>query len=81
MNFQSFFRGLARVGKTFRLEVGPVKAAGVPAILVAVTGLVIAGGIAAALSKSAGTLPETLREAQGLAKALRRADDPRHLNA
>jgi hypothetical protein len=70
------FRGISRVQETFTIEVGPVRATGVPAILVAVTGVVIAGGIAAVLSKSAGRLPETLREARGLAETLR-GDRPR----
>ena len=75
---KTFLRGLARVQETFQIEVGPIRASGVPAILVAVTGVVVAGGIASVLAKSAGRLPETLREARGLAETLR--SDQRRLN-
>jgi hypothetical protein len=71
VDFASFFKGVARVGKTFEIHVGPIHARGVPAILVGVTGIVIAGGIAGALVRSAPMLPETFREANGLAKTLR----------
>ncbi len=77
-SIKSLFRGLTKVMRSYRLEIGPVRATGVPAILVAVTGIVLAGGVAAALAKSAGRLPETLREAQGLATSLR--GPQRHLN-
>ena len=69
--FKEFFRGLARVTKTFQIEVGPIRASGVPAILVGVCGVVVAGGVTAVLAKNAGRLPETLREARGLAETLR----------
>jgi hypothetical protein len=61
---------MARVQRTFRLELGPFRASGVPAILVGVTGIVLASGITAALSKGAMRLPEALGEARGLAEAL-----------
>jgi hypothetical protein len=67
---KAFFRGLARTAKTFSLEIGPVRATGVPAILLGVTGIVLASGVTAALAKSANRLPETLSEARGLAEAL-----------
>jgi hypothetical protein len=67
---KAIFRGLARAAKTFTLEIGPVRATGVPAILLGVTGVVLASGITAALAKSANRLPETLSEARGLAEAL-----------
>lgn len=73
---KAFFRGVARTQKTFTIEIGTIRATGVPAILVAVTGVVVAGGIAAALSKNAGRLPETLQAARGLAETLR-GDRPR----
>ncbi|MGH7738176.1 MAG: hypothetical protein ACREMP_09970 [Candidatus Tyrphobacter sp.] len=69
---RAFFRGAARVGKTFEISVGPIQARGVPAILVGVTGIVIASGIAAMLAKSAERLPETLAEARGLMDSVRR---------
>ena len=75
---KSIFRGITHVQQTFSIEVGPVRATGVPAILVAVTGVVVASGVAAVLSKNAARLPETLREARGLAETLR--GDQRRLN-
>lgn len=71
VNFNKYFKGLARVTKTFSLELGPLKAQGVPALLVAVTGVVLAGGVAKALMQSSDRLPETLREARSLAQAIR----------
>lgn len=71
VNFNKYFKGLARVTKTFSLEIGPLKAQGVPAVLVAVTGVVLAGGVAKALMQSSDRLPETLREARSLAQAMR----------
>jgi hypothetical protein len=67
---RAFFRGVARAARTFTLEVGPLRATGVPAILLGVTGIVLASGVTAALAKSANRLPETLSEARGLAEAL-----------
>jgi hypothetical protein len=66
---KSVFRGIARVQDTFSIEIGPIRASGVPAILVAVTGIVLAAGIAR-------RLPETLHEAERLAQTLR-GDRPR----
>jgi hypothetical protein len=80
VNLASILKALSKVTRTFTIEIGDFKATGVPAILVGVTGVVLAGGVAAALSRSAAHLPETLREAQGLAKALRR-DEPSRLNS
>jgi hypothetical protein len=74
---RAFFRGFARVQRTFTIEIGPIRASGVPAILVGVSGIVIAGGITAALSKGATRLPEALGEARGLAEALTAGRSPR----
>jgi len=68
---KAVFKGIARTQQTFSIEVGPVRATGVPAILVGVAGVVFASGIAAMLSRNAARLPETLHEARGLAEALR----------
>lgn len=68
---KSVLRGIARVQETFTLEIGPVRATGVPAILLAATGIVLAAGIAR-------RLPETLHEAERLAQTLR--GDQRRLN-
>lgn len=68
--FAALTRGLARVQKTFTIEVGPIKATGIPAVLLGVTGIVLAGGVTAALSRSASRLPETLDAARELASAI-----------
>lgn len=68
--FVAFTRGIARVQKTFTLEIGPLKATGIPAVLLGVTGIVLAGGVTAALSRSASRLPETLDAARQLATAI-----------
>jgi hypothetical protein len=77
VNTKGFFRGLARLVREFRIEIGPIRAQGPPAILVAVTGVVLASGVAAALARSAPQLPETLREANVLARTLRGLEPPR----
>jgi hypothetical protein len=68
--FRAIFRGIARMQKAFTLDLGPLRATGVPAILLGVTGVVLASGITAALSKVAPRLPETLGEARGLMEAI-----------
>jgi hypothetical protein len=67
---RAVFRGLARLQKTFSIEVGPLRATGMPALLLGVSSIVLASGITAALAKSATRLPETLGEARGLAEAV-----------
>ncbi|MBV8067202.1 MAG: hypothetical protein JO113_04430 [Candidatus Eremiobacteraeota bacterium] len=76
-SLRAFFRGLARVQKAFVLEIGPLRASGVPAILVGVAGVVLASGVTAALAKGATRLPEALGEARGLADALNASRSPR----
>jgi hypothetical protein len=71
VNLNKYFKSLAKVTKTFSLEVGPLRATGVPAVLVGVTGLVLAAGVARSLMQNADHLPETLREARSLALAMR----------
>lgn len=75
-NLAAFFRGLARLQRSFTLEIGPLRARGMPAILIGVTGVVLASGVTVALSKGATRLPETLGEARGLADAMN-AGSPR----
>ncbi|HEV3195726.1 MAG TPA: hypothetical protein VGZ06_06270 [Candidatus Cybelea sp.] len=67
---RAFFRGLARLQRSFTIEIGPIRASGAPAILLGVTGIILASGVTAALTKGATRLPETLGEARGLAEAL-----------
>jgi hypothetical protein len=74
---RAFFRGVARLNRTFTIEVGPLRATGVPAILIGVTGIVLAGGITAALARGSTRLPEALGEARGLAEALNAGGSPR----
>ncbi len=57
--------------ESLEIHLGPIHARGVPAILVGVTGIVVASGIASMLAKSAERLPETLREARGLSDSIR----------
>lgn len=73
---RAIFRGIARVQQSFSIEIGPLRASGAPAILLGVTGIILASGVTAALSKGATRLPETLGEARGLADALN-AGSPR----
>jgi hypothetical protein len=56
--------------RSFTIEIGPIRASGAPAILLGVTGIILASGVTAALTKGATRLPETLGEARGLAEAL-----------
>ncbi len=70
------FRGMGRVQESFEIHIGPIHARGVPAILVGVTGIVVAAGITAMLAKSAERLPETLREARGLSDSIRGTRHP-----
>jgi len=68
---RTVFRGIAKTSKTYTLQLGPLRATGLPALLAAVAGVVVAGGVAALLARSGGRLPETLSEARGLAESLR----------
>ena len=56
--------------RTFHIEVGPVRASGVPAVLIGVAGIILARGVTSALMQNAPRLPETLGEARGLAEAM-----------
>lgn len=69
-SIKAFLRGAARLQESFTIQFGSLRATGVPAILLAVSGVVIASGITNALNKSANRLPEALGEARGLAEAL-----------
>lgn len=71
VSFAKYLKALARVTKTFSIEAGPFRAQGVPAVLVAATGIVAAAGVARALVRSSDRLPETLSEARALVQTLR----------
>ena len=74
---RAFLRGIARLQRTFTIEIGPLRATGVPAVLIGVTGIVLASGVTVALSKGSTRLPEALGEARGLAEALHGGASPR----
>lgn len=76
-SLRAFLRGVARLQKTFTIQIGPVRASGVPAILLGVTGVVLASGVTAALARGANRLPETLGQARDLADALNAGRSPR----
>ncbi len=65
------YRDLARVTKTFRLELGPLRARGVPAILLGVSSVVAAAGFARLLAENPAALSETIREATRFMRVLR----------
>jgi hypothetical protein len=67
---KAFLRGVARVQRSFQIEVGPVRASGVPAIMIGVAGIVLARGVASVLTQNATRMHETLGEARGLAEAM-----------
>jgi hypothetical protein len=63
----------ARVLRASRLRIGPVKAMGVPSILIGVAGIILAVGVSRSLGTIAPMLPETLREMKSLVDAGRDA--------
>jgi hypothetical protein len=65
------YRDLARVTKTFRLEFGPLRARGVPAILLGISSVVAAAGFARLLAENPTALSETIREATRFMGVLR----------
>ncbi|MGA3037879.1 MAG: hypothetical protein ABSE64_10420 [Vulcanimicrobiaceae bacterium] len=65
--------------KTFRLEIGPLKARGVPAILLGSAAIVASAGFARLLVQNPAVLSETIREATRFVGVLR-GDTPRQLN-
>lgn len=73
------FRDLSRVTKTFRLELGPLKARGVPAVLLGSAAIVAAAGFARLLANNPTALTETIREATRFVGMLR-GEAQRQLN-
>ena len=59
--------------RAFRIRVGPVRAMGVPAILIGVAGIILAAGVSRSFATIAPKLPETLRELKSLVDAGRDA--------
>ena len=64
-------KNLARVTKTFKLEVGSLRAQGIPAVLLGAAAVVLAAGVSRTLVNATPSLPEAFREARGLLGALR----------
>jgi hypothetical protein len=60
------FRDFVRLAKTAKLSFGDFRASGPPAVIIALSGLVLAGGLARALVAGAASLPEALREGRAL---------------
>ena len=57
------FRDIVRMTKSHRLELGPLRARGVPAILLGSAAIVAAAGFARLLAQNPAALSETIREA------------------
>lgn len=60
------FKQAARLARAFRIEYRDFKATGAPAVIISVTGLVVAAGLMRALREAAPMVPETLREVRAL---------------
>jgi hypothetical protein len=63
----------ARVLRASRIRFGGVRAVGVPAILIGVSGVIMAAGLSRSFRAIAPMLPETLRELKSLVDAGRDA--------
>lgn len=59
-------RDLRFLVKNAKISYGGFSARGLPAIIVSLSGLVLAGGIARAIACSASSLPETFREGRSM---------------
>ena len=64
-------RDVARIVRSFKLKAGLLEAEGVPAVILASAGIVLAVGAVRAIDRNAPVLPEAFREAKGLLEALR----------
>ena len=62
--------------KMFRFEIGPLRARGVPAILLGVSSIITSVGLARLLAENPSALTETIREATRFLGVLR-SDVPR----
>ena len=63
---RALFRGLAKLADTYEIEIGPLHARGIPAILLGSAAITLAAGAAGMLMRAGDRMPETLREARGL---------------
>ena len=66
----------ARVLRASKLRFGSFRAQGVPAILLGVSGIIVAAGAARILFAATPMLPEVLRETKSLLEATRRDPKP-----
>ncbi len=66
---------MARVARTFKMEIGGFRAQGAPAVIAAVCGLTFVAGFVRAINQNAAMLPDTFREARALVDSLK-ADGP-----
>lgn len=64
-------RYVARIIKSFKLRAGGLEAEGVPAVIMAAAGVILALGAVRAIDRNAPVLPEAFREAKGLLEAIR----------
>lgn len=67
----------ARVLRASSIRIGDLRVRGIPAILLGAAAVVATAGAVRGLTAAAPALPEVLREAKGLAEALR--SEPRRL--
>jgi hypothetical protein len=63
------FRDLVRLTTKAKLTYGEFRATGLPAVIISLSGLVLASGVARAIASSAASLPETFREGRAMIEA------------
>lgn len=73
------FAKIAKMLRASKLEIGPLRAQGVPAILLGSASIVLAAGAMRAIAAGAPNLPETIRELRGLLESTRR--EPKKLQS
>lgn len=64
-------RRLFKLARDSRITAGRLEIAGIPAILIGVSGIIVATGVARALVEGAHTMPDVLREAKLLIEVSR----------
>jgi hypothetical protein len=61
-----YFRDLGRLTRKAKITYGDFRATGLPAVIISLSGLILASGVARALASSAASLPETFREGRAM---------------
>ncbi|HEV3157959.1 MAG TPA: hypothetical protein VGZ00_11490 [Candidatus Baltobacteraceae bacterium] len=81
MKFLGFLppRRLVDLVRASKISLGSVEVAGVPAVLLGVSGIILATGVARALCEGIHVLPESLRETRLLIESARSRNEPRSL--